>query len=500
MISRRTVLAAGTGAVALTGLRTTTGFAGTDPWSRLSSHLRGRLVRPADSGYTTARQLNLGQFDSVNPQGVAYCSDSTDVSTCLKFAQDHALPFSVRSGGHSNAGYSTSPGLVIDVTGLNTVAAGPSTATVGGGTTGFDAVSALAPLGLTVPTGFCPSVSVGGYYQGGGMGALTRYAGMACDRLVSARVVLADGRTVTASATENRHLYWAIRGGGGGNFGVITSYEIAHCAVSQIALIRITFGYDKTADMLDGYARWLVDSPRTVGSGSLVQLMDAAPGHTPVPVIHLLGFGTTAELTGEASRLTALTGTPLSQSPVAVLPYQAAMMALYGCTSATACHRADTTPGGTLPRQEFGLLRSRMFSAPPSHSMWERVAATFEIQRRAGHTRQLEVWAFDGAVHDTSPTATAFVHRDSLLSVSFLGTLSGPAATDPAERAATKAYTDQGFAVVDPESSGETYQNFVDAGLPDWQRSYYGQNYPRLSRVKHLYDPHGAFRFAQGIS
>lgn len=486
--------------MALAGLGTRSGYAATDgAWNQLRAHLRGRLVLPADSGYTLARQLDLGQFDAVNPQGVAYCADSADVATCLRFAQDQCLPFAIRSGGHSGGGYSTSPGVVIDVSALNSVTVGPTTAVVGGGTVGADITSALSGQGLAIPTGYCPSVAVGGYYQGGGMGALVRSVGMGSDRLVSARVVLADGRTVTASATRNPDLFWALRGGGGGNFGVVTSYEVLHTTVPQVALTRLDYSYDDAARMLDGYTRWLADAPRTIGSASFVQLLDASPGKTPTPIVFLLSLGTTTELTEEAARLVSLTGAPASWTPVVSLPYATAMMSLYGCTDLIGCHRADTTPGGTLPRQEFGLLRSRMFSGPPPLTMWEQSLAVFDEARLAGHARQLEVWAFDGAVHDVAPTATAFVHRDSLISVSFLGSITSAAAADASGRAAAGQFADTGFAVLDPHSSGETYQNFADAGLADWKEAYYGQNYARLSAVKNAYDPHHAFRFAQSI-
>jgi FAD/FMN-containing dehydrogenase len=269
--------------------------------------------------------------------------------------------------------------------------------------------------------------------------------------------------------------------------------------VPQVALTRLDYSYGNAAAMLDGYARWLVDAPRTIGSASFIQLLDAAPGKTPAPIIFLLSVGTSAQLASEAAWLVALTGAPASQTPVVALPYETAMMSLYGCTDLVGCHRADTTPGGTLPRQEFGLLRSRMFSSPPPIAMWEQVLTTFEDQRLPNHARQLEIWAFDGAVHDVAPAATAFVHRDSLISVSFLGSITTAAAADAAGRAAAKQFADTGFAVLDPHSSGETYQNFIDAELTDWPAAYYGQNYARLSTVKHKYDPHGAFRFAQSI-
>ncbi|HEY5836797.1 FAD-binding oxidoreductase [Streptomyces sp.] len=505
MIRRRTVLrvGAGAGAVAATGFGASTVWAGSNgaSWSQLRSRLQGTLVLPSDPGYTTAKQLDLGQFDVISPKAVAYCVSSADVALCLKFAQDNDLPFAVRSGGHSTGGYSTSTGLVIDVSKLNSITVGSSTVRVGTGAQGVDVIDALAPHGLAVVGGYCPTVAVGGFYQGGGLGLLTRSAGVGSDQIVSAKVVLADGRTVTASPTSNRDLFWAIRGGGGGNFGVVTSYDLKPATVNQVGLINLAFSWDKAVDMLEGYARWTLDAPRGIGGGAFIQLPDAASGTPAHPVVFLASTGTPTELESEAARLIALTGAPVQQSPTAVMPYQQLMMNFFRCGGDTVaqCHRADTTPGGILPRPAFGLQRSRIFTELPSRSMWEKAAALFETLRQPGQIHILEVLPLGGAVSDVARTDTAFVHRDGLFTVNYLSDIEDPAAADSAGRAAAQQFVDDGFAILDPESAGETYQNFIDPGLSDWRRSYYAENYPRLAYVKTKYDPYRAFSFAQSI-
>ncbi|MFF7153568.1 FAD-binding protein [Streptomyces sp. NPDC008139] len=501
MISRRKVLGAGATAVALSGLGATAGFAGSGaPWSQLRAHLQGRLVLPTDSGYTTAKQLDLQQFDVINPQAVAYCVSAADVALTLKFAQDNCIPFAVRSGGHSGGGYSTSTGLVIDVSGLNSISVGQNTVTVGTGVQGVDAIDALAPHGKAIIGGYCPTVAVGGFYQGGGLGVLTRSYGVGSDRIASAKVVLANGDVVTASPTQNRDLYWGIRGGGGGNFGVVTSYDITTVDVSQLAVVNLNWTFDKAADVLDGYARWSVNAPRTLSGGAFLQLFDASPGAPVNVMVFVASTGTTAELTSEVARLVALTGAPASQTPASVVPYQPLMMGFFRCAAdVTACHRADTTPGGTLPRSAFGLQRSRFFNRLPSRSVWDNAAALFETLRVPGQAHLMEVLPLGGAVRDLRRTDTAFVHRDALFTVNFLVDIGSPDAADSAGRAAGQAFVDNGFRVIDRQSSGETYQNFIDPELPDWRQAYYAENYPRLSAVKHRYDPHGAFRFAQSI-
>ncbi|WP_225847046.1 FAD-binding oxidoreductase [Streptomyces sp. HPF1205] len=512
MITRRSLLGAGAGALAVTGLRATTGQAATDraahyggvPWRRLSARLAGRVVRPGDAAYATAKDLYDQQFDAISPQAVAYCVNPADVARCLEFAQHHRLPFAVRSGGHSLGGYSTTDGLVVDVSSLNSVSLDGGLLTVGPGAQGVDVTTALAPHGLGVVGGYHPSVGVGGFYTGGGLGLLTRSLGMGCDRITSARVVLADGSLVTASPTRHSDLYWAIRGGGGGNFGVVTSYTMQPAPVSQIAVADLAWNWQDAAAMLDGYARWLVDAPRTLNGGVFIELPDAAPGNTPVPSVFMAcTTGDTALLNGEVARLLSLTGAaPVQRSPAAAVPYQALMMNFYGCGSMSPdrCHRADTAPGGELPRPSLYLLRSRLFRSVPGESLWRDVVAVLDRNRAAGQSRAVELVPFGGAVGDLGRTDTAFVHRDALFSVSYLAGIQSPAAADAAGRAAAHAYVDEGFGVLDPHSSGETYQNFIDAKLTGWAEAYYAENYPRLVRIKRRYDPHGAFRFAQGIA
>lgn len=242
-------------------------------WSRLAARLHGTLVLPGDPAYGTAKQIGQARFDSVEPAAVAYCADEADVSLCLRYAQDHDLPIAVRAGGHSGGGYSTGTGLVIDVSRLDSAAVtADGRATFGGGTQLVDVTNAVAPHGLAVSGGFCPTVSLGGFLQGGGIGLLTRHVGISSDKVTSARVVLADGRTVTASPDEHDDLYWALRGGGGGNFGVVTSYTVQPVPLATLTLASLTWTFDRAVDLLDGWAHWLPDAPRTLGGGAVVGL------------------------------------------------------------------------------------------------------------------------------------------------------------------------------------------------------------------------------------
>jgi FAD/FMN-containing dehydrogenase len=503
VISRRTLLSAGTAAglalvpaapVAAEGSATT-------PWSQLASKLSGKLVLPTDPYYTVARQVELGQFDSVNPQAVAYCTSAADVSVCVRFAQDNGVRTAVRSGGHNYGGWSTTPGMIIDVSRLNAVTVqSASSVEIGPGAQNVNILNALAPHHLVVSEGGCPTVCAGGFLQGGGFGFLTRPTGMACDAMTSAQVVLADGRVVTTSEKQNPDLFWAIRGGGGGNFGIVTKFTVTPHSGDQMAISNLIFPYDRMADVLDGVARWLVDAPRTIGGGAYVVQPDAAPGSVPQANVFLASRGTPTELAGEAARLLALTGAPLQRQD-GVMTYQQLMMMIFGCATLTEaqCQRSEKTPEGTLSRPAYGLERTRMGSEPYSASGWADVMTAFDADRRAGQARYLDFHFFGGAANDLSRTATAYVHRDSLFSVNYRVLINDPAQVTDEAKAVANTWIDNGFATIDPLSNGETYQNWMDPSLTDWKTSYYAENYARLSRIKAKYDPNRFFCFPQSI-
>jgi FAD/FMN-containing dehydrogenase len=514
MINRRSFLVgAGGVALAATALpvsaRAQTGLPGsararTAPgvnWDRLRDHLQGQLVRPQDADYAAAKQLYVTAFDSIDPGAIAYCASAADVALCLGFAQDYALPLAARSGGHSAGGYSTTPGLVIDVSRLNSITLGGSTATIGAGAELVDIITTLGPAGVTISGGYCPTVAAGGFLQGGGLGLLTRSIGVASDMVTSAQVVLADGSVVTASPGRHSDLFWALRGGGGGNFGVVTSYTFTPSPITDLAVAFLIWPYDQALDALDGWMQWLADAPQTISGGGLkVTLADAAPGMIPVVSVILGSVDTSAGFAAEVARLVSLVGHPPASQQVLAAPLAPIMMTVYGCGAVTvpACHLTGAFSQGVVPRAPFGYERGRMFSQVMPRAGWSQVLAVFDTERLAGQTHQLQVTALGGAANTPSRTATAYVHRDTLFMVNYLASNAVAPVSDEAKAAAGE-FVDAGFAVIDPYSNGETYQNFIDPRLRDWERSYYAENYPRLMRVKDEYDPHNVFRFAQSI-
>ncbi|MCP3759153.1 FAD-binding oxidoreductase [Streptomyces sp. TBY4] len=513
MLNRRTTLRLGAGAAAgaigggmITGTATAAaprtpprGATGPD-WSRLGSHLSGDLVLPPDASYEQASRLAIGQFDAIRPQAVAYCETEQDVQTTLAFAQDNALRLVPRSGGHSFGGYSTTTGVVLDVSRLNSLRLSTNTVVMGPGVQQVDALTKLAPRGVSVASGLCPGVCPGGFVQGGGMGWQTRKFGMASDRLVSARVVLADGRRITASATENGDLFWALRGGGGGNFGVVTSFELRPTQVPSIVNFNLTWPWEAAQRVIAAWQRWVVSGPRDLGTGMGVQWLDAGTGR-PDLLVYGGWLGAPDKFAAVLDALVADVGSAPATRSVEEQTYQRAMMSYYGCSDLTPeqCHTVGYSPEAQVPRTNFAIDRSRLFSAAIPDGGIDKALEAFTANPRAGQFRFLSFFALGGAAKEPGRRDTAFVHRDTEFYAGYSLGLNDPKYT-PEDEQAGRAWADNGFLAIDPYSNGESYQNFIDPSLGDWQAAYYGENYTKLRAVKQKYDRHRLFSFAQGIA
>ncbi|QUW93924.1 FAD-binding oxidoreductase [Streptomyces sp. V17-9] len=507
MLTRRSLIRASAATGAAAALTTGTGglvlAAGTAtvPWAALADALTGRLVLPGDAGYDTARQLQLAQFDAVHPQGVAYCATEADVTTAVRFAQDNGLATAVRSGGHSAAGYSTTPGLVIDVSRLSAVRVDGATVHLGPGTQGIDALNALAPYGVQIAGGTCPTVAMGGWLQGGGFGYTSRKYGMGSDRLVSARVVLADGRIVRTSATEHPDLFWALRGAGGGNLGIVTAYEVTPVPIPSLTLFNLNFRYTDAHSLILAWQEWMASAPRELACELMfLHSTDAPAGTEPTVVLTGAYHGPKSDADRLLDRLTTAVGHPGTSRAVDELPYTQAMMRVYGCGDLTVaeCHRVGFTPEAQLPRESHTTQRNLYFSQPWTPAAVRSALDALTADPRPGQFRFLGLFPYGGRINEISPTATAFVHRDAVFNAGFSVTL--PTADPAAEaREAARVWVDTAHTTMDAYSNHESYQNYMDPALTNWRQAYYGRNLRRLRAVKCAYDPDRFFRFAQSV-
>jgi FAD/FMN-containing dehydrogenase len=253
------LLGAGAVGLALAG-RTAAGRGARTAMRRWGPPIRGQVIRRGAPGFAEAAHVYNERFDGVLPALVARPLDAADVRTAVRWGVSHGVRLRARCGGHSYAGYSTQPGgVVLDLRRLRGVRVDQRnrTTTVGAGSQLIDVYAALAAHGLTVPAGSCPSVGVAGHALGGGMGLAARQWGLTADNLLEARIVTADGRLRTVNRRSDPNLYWALRGGGGGNFGVVTSFKFrVHEVPRTVAAFFVNWPWSRAADALAAWQAW----------------------------------------------------------------------------------------------------------------------------------------------------------------------------------------------------------------------------------------------------
>jgi FAD/FMN-containing dehydrogenase len=473
---------------------------GPGDWAALARDLSGPLVRPGQAAYTTARQLFDPRFDSMRPAGIAYCRNPHDVSTCLAFVRKFGIPVAARCGGHSYAGWSSTSGLIIDVTRMAGVNVSGAIATVGAGTRLIDFYNGLAAHGRAVPGGSCPTVGIAGLTLGGGVGVVSRAYGLTSDNVRSLQIVTADGKVRTCSATSNPDLFWACRGGGGGNFGVVTSFTFSTHPAGQIILFFLSWPWSKAARVISAWQSWAPHAPDELWSN--VHLAAAAGGSVPVLQVGGTFLGSVSAAAAQLNKLYAAVGSQPSSHFLENTSWLHAMLVEAGCASLTVnqCHLPGQAPGGRLSRASE-YAKSDLFTKPLSSQGIGTLLSGVEKFQRAGGARGASGGiAFDalgGAVNRVAPGATAFVHRNALFQAQY--TTTWPLGSAAAAVARQHAWQQSFWQSMRPYASGQAYQNYVDPALPNWRQAYYGANYARLARVKAAYDPHRVFRFPQAI-
>ena len=451
-----------------------------DPRLRsLDRSLRGPLLVPGSAAYAKARVPANARYASVRPLAIAQPLDARDVAAIVRWSEKTGVRIVARSGGHSYAGYSTTPGVVVDLSRLANVHVVPGgLVSVGAGVRLGVLYDRLAAAGRALPAGSCPSVGIGGLTLGGGFGLASRAWGLTCDRLSSLDMVLADGSFVTANAHQHSDLFWASRGGGGGNFGIATRFAFRTVAMPQQGSYFIaTWPWERSDEVLGRFLSWAPGTPN--GLGAICRL---ATGKT-APSVQVFG-----QFLGPATALQAeLAGLVSGMAPSALTVADASWLDLLrrfaGCLgrelSVCAAPSSQSFVGG-----------SDYLNKPLS-------AAGLGVARAAVEARQAEhaggallFDAYGGAIRHVGPAQTAFVHRNVLASCQEFA-LGEPASARGWVNATRKALR--------PYVSGSAYQNYIDRDLANWEIAYYGANLQRLTKVKRKYDPKNRFRFAQSI-
>jgi FAD/FMN-containing dehydrogenase len=355
-------------------------------------------------------------------------------------------------------------------------------ATIGAGSQLIDVYAALAARGVTIPAGSCPSVGIAGHALGGGMGLAARQLGLTADNLLSARIVTADGRLRTASAESNRDLYWALRGGGGGNFGVVTSFTFrVHEVPRTVASFFVRWPWSRAADALGAWQNW---APHARSQLTSIFHLSAGASATSVNVSGQY-FGPASDLARLLAPLTSVGGATITSADHSFMQAQRLWA---GCSSISlrACHTHGTRAGGTLSRASF-QAKSAYVAKPLPAVARRRLVAAAESRAHMPGSGAILFDCYGGAIGRVSPHATAFVHRDVLFCIQYLSYNGGSSWLSSTARSLA------------PYVTGGAYSNYTDPELTDWQHAYYGSNYHRLQHVRREVDPHHYFNFPQAI-
>jgi FAD/FMN-containing dehydrogenase len=470
-ISRQTFLRGAVGAVAIgaafgsgrVGSVRATAAPNTAGWEGLSAALGGKVLRPDDGPqFATAKQVFNTNYNDLTPAVIVTPTSTADVQKAMAFAADHNLKVAPRSGGHSYVGASTANGaMVLDLRQLPgeiNYDAGTGQVTVTPATSLYAMHQALAAAGRGIPTGTCPSVGAAGHALGGGLGANSRHAGLMCDQLTSASVVLPGGQAITASANSRPDLFWALRGGGGGNFGVITSLTFATFATRDLDVVNLNFPPQSFAQVLVGWQNWLRTADRS--SWALADsTTDAFGQQCRILVTCPVGSGGSV-----ASAIIAAVGTQPTGTEHHTFNYLDLVRYL-------AVGNLNPAPLGYVGGSDVLPTISPAAAAGIA-------AAVTAFPRGAG--RMLAIMhALDGALASLAPGATAFPwRRQSALVQWYVETSGSPAAA--------ASWLTTAHQAVRPYSAGG-YVNYLEANQPPAR--YFGPNLSRLSSVRQKYDP-----------
>jgi FAD/FMN-containing dehydrogenase len=444
----------------------------------LASAVKGRVVEAGAPDYDESRALYNAMIDK-RPAAIAYCVDEADVAAALRYGIEHGLTIAVRGGGHNGGGLgSVDDGLVIDLSQMNAIEvdAGARVARVGGGALLKDVLEATHQHGLTVPVGIIGTTGVGGLTLGGGMGHLTRALGLTIDNLLAATVVLADGTVVQTDSEREPELFWALRGGGG-NFGVVTSFSFRCHSVTTVLAGPVLYDLEDTAELLAWYRDFLPAAPDELGGFFAFLTVPPAP---PFPEeLHMrkmcgVAWTQAGEEESEALREARSFGRPVLDgiAPLPLPVWNTAFDALY--------------PPGDQWYWRGEFIREIPDEAIAVHAEYGAALPTWKST--------MHLYPIDGAASRVANDATAWSYRDAIWGGVFAGV-----DPDPANAGTLREWCVSYSDAIKPYAMGGGYVNF-HMDEPDRVRGMYGANYDRLARTKAQYDPANVFRVNQNIA
>jgi FAD binding domain/Berberine and berberine like len=448
----------------------------------MESVITGKIVFPWSPGYEQDRQ----EFDDLYPTYpvvIVYAVSFADVRECLKLAHDAGMEVAIRSSGHSLACFSVCSGMVIDLSEMNNVTVDhvARTIEIEPGANFSKIYPAVEPYGLHMPTGDCPTVCPAGFIMGGGYGMTTRMFGMGCDNAIELTVMLADGRIAVANKDQNPDLFWAIRGGTGGNFGV---------------LLKTKFILHTLGDIMGVQIRWPIEANPARSANILYAIQEnyLSPG-----VLPQMGIQTILSSDDNAVKTLFFCATWIGDEPSFTKALEP-LLSISGFTikkfqgkySDVNNQVLDGTPD--IPDDIMGFARSRYIDRSLAESEWLNIVQYF-IKNAPNQYTMIDMEAYGGNVSNIPENSCAFIHRN--VKVDFFTEAFFDQKTN--DRAKNEAWTNGLFEFMKPYASNRSYQNYPYRGQEDYRNAYWGNYYNQLVLIKKKYDPENFFKYQQSI-
>jgi len=448
--------------------------------NQLKKDLKGTLIQPGDHEYMNARRVYNAMIDK-RPAMIAQCTDVNDVVTCVSYARKYGLEIAVRSGGHHGAGLGICEGgLVIDLSPMKAIEIDPDTGTaiIQPGNLLSDIDRATHEYGLALPFGIISTTGIGGLTLGGGIGYLTRKAGLTIDRLLEARIVLASGEVVTCNNNENADLFWAIRGGGG-NFGIVISFTFSLIQVKYVYAGPMFWPLEKAGEAMRFFDETIQNAPHDL-NGFFAFLTVPPTDPFPSELRNKKVCGVVWCYSGPVSNAEEIFK-PIREFGPAILDFV-----------------------GEMP---LPILNSMFDSLYPPGYQWYwrgqfikeftddfiRENLKFGSITPTIHST-VHFYPINGKVHEIAPQETAWVNRSAGYSMVIVGV-----SPDPEEAGIITDWCKSYFEAMKPHASGGSYVNFLmEEGEERIKRSY-DTNYERLQTIKDKYDPRNLFHINQNI-
>ncbi|MGW8955646.1 FAD-binding oxidoreductase [Streptomyces sp. NPDC055709] len=449
----------------------------TRSWRELRRRVKGPLFRSASANYWALNMPTNPRYANIHAEGILCPDGDSDVTEAITWARKNGLPVTARGGGHSYAGFSNTEGLLMPFARMRKVRldADEGTLTVEAGARNTDVFEVLKDTDLLLPGGRCPAVGVSGLVLGGGIGLATRAYGLTCDSLMRTSVATASGELLTCDENREADLFWACRGGAGGNFGINTSYTFRLHRVSGVTIYDLSWEWQDASRAIVAAAE-LIEQPETARTLSCQFGLRTRGTRVYAQGIY---FGARAGLEQAIAPLLSLSPARTIIEERRIWP---AISYFYQISSGD-------------PYFTKSIVSPRALAAGTVHKLVARMDEW--VQRSPESEATIAFFAMGGEDAVPAPEDTAYVHRDArfIMSMTTYWANHDPSAVQHANIAWLNTLYDD----MSADLGTRAYQNFPDRELPNWWTAYYGSNYRRLVRVKEQYDPRQIFRYPQGI-